>query len=347
MTRPPRTEPTLVEWAALGLLCESATHGWAVAQAFRPDGEVGGILTTTRPLVYRALGQLRELGLAEVRGTTAGRAGPARTTLAATRRGSAAFTRWRAEPVEHIRDLRSELMLKLVFHHRAGLDPEPMLRDQELVLARAERALERNAASAEGEPERTLALWRLSSARAARSFVEALLDRREGELVVYRAIGRIVSPHATLDGMPLQPQADESGPSTIEVSEAHRGCLVDLDGFSHVWILSHLHESDGWDETVSPFLDDRPRGTFASRSPHRPNPIGLSLGEIVEVRSDAVVVEGVDLLDGTPVLDLKPYVPLFDAPAGEIRSGWFEERAARIFERRSDTRFRPRSSRGA
>src|SRR5262245_41941846 len=121
MTRPARTTPTLVEWAALGLLCEPPAHGWAVAEAFRPGREVGSVVTTTRPLVYRALGQLREQRLVEVRGTTQS-AGPARTTLGATRRGRAAFTRWRAAPVEHIRDLRTELMLKLVFHHRAGLD---------------------------------------------------------------------------------------------------------------------------------------------------------------------------------------------------------------------------------
>jgi tRNA-Thr(GGU) m(6)t(6)A37 methyltransferase TsaA len=144
--------------------------------------------------------------------------------------------------------------------------------------------------------------------------------------------------------MPLQPIADDAGPSLIEVTEPHRGSLRDLDGFSHVWVLAHLHESSGWDETVPAFLDDEPRGTFASRSPHRPNPIGLSLAGIVEVREDAVVVAGLDLLDGTPVLDLKPYVPLFDTPAGDVRSGWFEERAARVFERTSDARFRPRSS---
>jgi tRNA-Thr(GGU) m(6)t(6)A37 methyltransferase TsaA len=345
MTRPPRTDPTLLEWAALGLLCEAPSHGWAVAEAFRADEEIGSVLTTTRPLVYRALAHLRELGLVEVKGTAPGGAGPARTTLGATRRGRAAFARWRAAPVDHVRDLRTALMLKLVFHHRAGHDPGELLARQELLLARAERGLERRAVEVEAEPARTLALWRLSTARAARSFVEAVLGRREGEQVVYRAIGRVVSGHASLDGMPLQPQADASGPSTIEIEEPHRGSLADLDGFSHVWILSHLHESDGWGEKVSPFLDEIPRGTFASRSPHRPNPIGLSLAEIVEVRAGSVVVAGVDLLEGTPVLDLKPYVPLFDTPSGEVRSGWFETRATRIFERTSDTRFRPRSRR--
>jgi tRNA-Thr(GGU) m(6)t(6)A37 methyltransferase TsaA len=345
VSRGPRTEPSLPEWAALGLLCERPAHGWAIVQALRPDGEIGRVFSCTRPLVYRALAQLREAGLAEVRDTSASDAGPARTTLGATRRGRAAFVRWRGETVEHIRDLRSELMLKLLFLDRASLDSAPLLNRQAAVLARAERALEERLDSAGGF-ERTLALWRLTSSRAALSFVDALLDRRAVEPVVYHAIGRVSSPHPDLDGMPLQPIADTSGAaSTIEVFEPHRGCLVDLDGFSHVWVLAHLHESHGWGPTVPAFLDDRARGTFASRSPHRPNPIGLSLAEIVSVDRAEVVVAGLDLLDGTPVLDLKPFVPLFDTPSAAVRSGWFEGRAQRVFERTSDERFAPRSHR--
>ena len=125
--------------------------------------------------------------------------------------------------------------------------------------------------------DRTVAMWRLTSARAARAFVEALLDERAEEPVQYHAIGIVRSAHTELDGMPLQPAADRTGPSRIDVTEPHRGCLVDLDGFSHVWVIAHLHESVGWGPVVDPFLDDRPRGTFASRSPHRPNPVSISL----------------------------------------------------------------------
>ena len=177
------------------------------------------------------------------------------------------------------------------------------------------------------------------------SFVEALLDRRTVEPVVYRPIGLVASAHTDLDGMPLQPIADASGPSRIDVFEAHRGCLEDLGGFSHVWVLAHLHETTGWDAAVPTFLDDTTHGTFATRSPRRPNPIGLSLARIVLVEQLAIVVEGIDLLAGTPVLDLKPYVPLFDTPGTEVRTGWFEGRAERVFRRRSDTRFTPRSRR--
>src|SRR5918992_1594175 len=314
MSRPSRTEPSLPEWAALGLLCEGASHGWAIAQALSPDGEIGQVYSCKRPVVYRALAQLREAGLAEARGTEVGGAGPARTTLGATRRGRSAFRRWRSGTVAHVRDLRSELMLKLLFHERAGLDPTELLYEQALVLARTERALESQLAAAAGF-ERTLVLWRLTVGRAALSFVEALLDSRSVEPVVYRPIGYVSSPHAALDGMPLQAMADGSGESIVEISEAQRGCLADLDGFSHVWVVAHLHESLGWGATVPAFLDEEVRGTFATRSPRRPNPIGLSLARLVAVRDTAAVVDGLDLLDGTPILDLKPFVPLFDTPS--------------------------------
>jgi tRNA (adenine37-N6)-methyltransferase len=341
-----RTEPSLLEWAALGVLCEAPAHGWAVARELGPAGSIGRVHSSTRALVYRALAQLRGAGLAEVRGTAASDAGPERTTLGPTRRGRAAFAGWRAAPVEHVRDLRSELMLKLLFHDRAGLDPAPLLERQAVVLARTERALEEQLAAAEGFA-RTLALWRLSLCRGSLSFVEALVDKRTSEPVVYRPIGTVASPHAAMEGMPLQPIADEHGPSRIEVSPEHAGCLADLDGFTHVWVLAHLHESIGWEPEVPAFLDDGvSHGTFATRSPHRPNPIGLSLARIVSIDATSVVVEGLDLLDGSPVLDLKPFVPLFDTPAGDVRHGWFEGRADRIFTRTSDARFALRSRRG-
>ena len=110
-------------------------------------------------------------------------------------------------------------------------------------------------------------------------------------------------------------------------------------------MIAHLDETAGWDGTVPAFLDDEPRGTFATRSPRRPNPIGLSLVAIQQVEPAAIVVAGLDLLDGTPILDVKPYVPLFDRPEGAIRHGWFEGRAERVFERTSDDRFEARTRR--
>jgi tRNA-Thr(GGU) m(6)t(6)A37 methyltransferase TsaA len=344
MGRLPRSEPSLPEWAALGLLCERPAHGWAIAQELDPSGSIGAVYACTRALTYRALAQLRESRLAEVRGTSPSDSGPARTTLGPTRRGRSAFTRWRESPVVHVRDLRSELMLKLLFHERAELDPGPLLGLQASVLARIERALDGRLASTSGF-ERTLALWRLSACRGALSFVDALRDSRTAEPIVYRPIGYARSPHEAIDGMPLQPIADTKGASTIEILEEHRGCLADLDGFTHLWVLAHLHETLGWEDEVPAFLDEVPHGTFATRSPHRPNPIGISLARIVSVEPSGVVVDGLDLLDGSPVLDLKPFVPLFDTPAGDVRYGWFEGRAERVFARTSDTRFALRSDR--
>ena len=345
LPRKPRTELSLAELVALGLLCEAPAHGWSIARSLAPDGEVGRVWSCSRPLVYRALDALVERKLARAGRAEKSSAGPQRLLLTATAAGRRAFETWRATPVEHVRDVRSELMLKLLLTDRAGADSTELLRAQRSILAETEVRLERHTVSSTGF-ERTVALSRLATARAALSFVEALLDQSPGEPVVYRSIGSVRSAHASLVGMPLQPIADTTGSAIIEIGEPYRGCLADLDGFSHVWIIAHLHEGVGWTSTVPAFLDDEPRGTLATRSPHRPNPIGLSLAGIVRVEPDSVVVSGIDLLDGTPVLDLKPHVPLFDTPADEVVAGWFEGRAERVFERTSDGRFSRRRDAG-
>jgi len=344
MARPSRTEPTLTEWAVLGLLAERPAYGWDLARAFAPDGEVGRIWAVSRALVYRALTVLRELGYVTDRGPAPSATGPDRILLAPTPRGRQALRRWLGRPTVHVRDLRSELMVKLLLLHRSDRDATALLRAQLSVLERSELELARRVAESEGF-DHTVAVWRLTAGRASRSFVEALLDARGGEPVQYVAIGFVRSAHTQLDGMPLQPAADRSGASRIVVTEAHLGCLADLEGFSHIWVIAHLHESVGWSATVDPFLGDEPRGTFATRSPHRPNPISLSLCSLDSVERDGVVVAGLDLLDGTPVLDLKPYVPLFDVPSEPVAAGWFEGRAELIHERLSDARFERRSQR--
>jgi tRNA (adenine37-N6)-methyltransferase len=343
MPRIARTEPTLTEWAVLGLLREKPAHGWDIARAFASGGEIGQIWTVSRPLVYRAITVLRELGYVAERGSTPSSTGPHRVLLTPTPRGRQALRRWLARPIHHVRDLRSELLVKLLLLSRAGSDQTALLHAQLAVLARGEHTLGARVAEARGF-DRTVAVWRLSTARAARAFVEALLDRRGGGPVNYEAIGHVHSSHSSLEGMPLQPAADDSGPSRIILTEPHRGGLADLDGFSHVWVIAHLHESVGWADTVDPFLDDQPRGTFATRSPHRPNPISISLCMLAAVETDGVLVDGLDLLDGTPVLDIKPYVPLFDTPDGPVSAGWFNDRAQLIFQRTSDGRFRKRSA---
>ena len=158
--------------------------------------------------------------------------------------------------------------------------------------------------------------------------------------VTYEPIGVVRGPYTTLDGMPLQPGVDDVE-ATVELDARVHGALRDLDGFSHVWLLVHLHRVDGWSPEVTPFLDpERPRGVLATRSPRHPNPIGLSLVELVAVDPGSLRIRGIDLLDGTPVLDVKPYVPLFDArDAATVRTGWFGAAAERVRTVRSDARY--------
>ena len=161
--------------------------------------------------------------------------------------------------------------------------------------------------------------------------------------VTYEAIGVVRSPHERLEGMPLQSVAAKGVRGRIELEPGYEAALKDLDGFSHVWLVSHLHRSEPPAEpVVLPFLDDTERGLFATRSPRHPNPIGLSVVRLLSVEGATLHVDGLDLLDGTPVLDVKPYVPLFDSIEAES-TGWLAGRAEAVYSVRSDGRFeRPR-----
>ncbi len=156
--------------------------------------------------------------------------------------------------------------------------------------------------------------------------------------IVYTPIGRIHSPFTSLQGMPIQPRGAADVEGRIEIYPQFRQGLRDLDGFSHIYVLSHLHGHSGYKLLVTPFLDTRQRGLFATRAPKRPNPIGLSVLRLKAVIEEGLIVSGVDLLDGTPVLDIKPYVPEFDGNE-ECRKGWLEGKAERADAHKSDGRF--------
>jgi len=151
-------------------------------------------------------------------------------------------------------------------------------------------------------------------------------------------IGIIHSPFTEREGMPVQPSGAVGVAGTVEVFEEFRAGLDDLAGFSHILLLYQFHRSQGFDLRVVPFLDATPRGLFATRAPRRPNPIGLSVVRLRAVHEGILEIENVDVLDGTPLLDIKPYVPAFDA-ASDVRIGWLEASAGRAVDRRADTRF--------
>ena len=151
-------------------------------------------------------------------------------------------------------------------------------------------------------------------------------------------IGVIHTPFTALEGMPIQPAGAAGVQGRVEVFAEYQEGLQDLDGFSHI-ILLYCFQGAGFTLRVTPFLDTRPRGVFATRAPKRPNPIGLSVVRLQHVSENMLYVENVDILDKTPLLDIKPYVPEFDEQAG-VRTGWLAEAQGMVVDRKSDQRFK-------
>ena len=152
-------------------------------------------------------------------------------------------------------------------------------------------------------------------------------------------IGIIHSPFTELSGMPIQPAGAAGVEGTVEVFSKYKDGLKDLEGFSHIIILYHFHQSKGFKLHVVPFMDSTPRGVFATRAPKRPNPIGLSVIKLQKIQDNILYVENIDILDGTPLLDIKPYVPDFDEQT-EVRAGWLEEARKVVSKKKSDQRFK-------
>jgi tRNA-Thr(GGU) m(6)t(6)A37 methyltransferase TsaA len=156
--------------------------------------------------------------------------------------------------------------------------------------------------------------------------------------LVMRPIGSIRTPFTRTAGMPIQPRYAEGARGRIEIDPEYREGLSDLDGFSRLWALYAFHASSGFALTVTPYLDRQPRGLFSTRAPRRPNPIGLSCFRVIAVDAEGIEVADVDVLDGTPLLDLKPYVPAFDAWP-QARAGWADAAGASGAPGRADDRF--------
>ncbi len=138
-------------------------------------------------------------------------------------------------------------------------------------------------------------------------------------------IGIIHSPFKEKQETPIQPSRSQAIGKVIVFPEFTDG-LQDLEGFSHIYLVYVFHESAGFTLRVKPFLDTLERGLFSTRYPVRPNPIGLSVVRLQTVHADELIVEGIDVLDGTPLLDIKPYMPEFDVRS-DVRAGWYDNRS--------------------
>lgn len=168
--------PSLAEWACLGALYGQTAHGWAVARRLRADGDLGRVWQLSRALTYRAIDQLTERGLIVPVGEEESTDGPRRTLLTATHRGRAELRTWVQTPVEQIRDLRSELLLKLLFAREFGIDVDAMLRDQRRLVEERLLVLRRDAAA---DPTDLVARWRVEMATAALRFLDLVRNARD------------------------------------------------------------------------------------------------------------------------------------------------------------------------
>jgi tRNA-Thr(GGU) m(6)t(6)A37 methyltransferase TsaA len=156
--------------------------------------------------------------------------------------------------------------------------------------------------------------------------------------ITYTPIGIIHSPFTKPEGMPIQPSGAAGVKGTVVVDQQYVEALADLEGFSHLILIYHFHQAQGYSLKVKPFLDDRQRGLFATRAPRRPNQIGISVIKLCSIEGNTLNIENVDIIDGTPLLDIKPYVPDFDN-ADDIRIGWLESKSINSKEQKSDKRF--------
>jgi tRNA (adenine37-N6)-methyltransferase len=142
-----------------------------------------------------------------------------------------------------------------------------------------------------------------------------------------RPIGYIRSPYANTTDVPRGLGTEHRAEGTIEIRPEFEAGLADIEGFSHLYILWVFHQAGGYELTGTPPSDTRPHGVFATRSPRRPNPLGLTVVELLKREGRVLHVRGVDMLSGTPVLDIKPY--LSSVPADGLRRGWLAEAEGR------------------
>ena len=156
--------------------------------------------------------------------------------------------------------------------------------------------------------------------------------------IMYKPIGVIYSPFKGPKGTPIQPAGAKGIDGRVEVLPEYAEGLRDIEGFSHIILIYHFHLSKGVSLKVKPFLDSEAHGVFAMRGPTRPNPIGISVVRLVGIEGNILHIQDVDIVDGTPLLDIKPFVPEFDATEVE-KIGWLEGKVHKLLTTRDDGRF--------
>lgn len=156
--------------------------------------------------------------------------------------------------------------------------------------------------------------------------------------IKYKPIGVIHSLFKEPEGTPIQPAAAKSIDGTVEVFEEYAEGLKDIEGFSHIILIYHFHLSKGSSLKVKPYMDNEVHGVFATRAPSRPNSIGISIVRLVGVEENVLHIQDVDIIEGTPLLDIKPYVPEFDIREVKKR-GWLEKNIDKLLTSKDDGRF--------
>ncbi|MBC8389647.1 MAG: tRNA (N6-threonylcarbamoyladenosine(37)-N6)-methyltransferase TrmO [Actinobacteria bacterium] len=156
--------------------------------------------------------------------------------------------------------------------------------------------------------------------------------------ITYKQIGIIHSPFAEPKGTPIQPSAAKGMEGVVEVFPEYQKGLKDIERFSHIILIYHFHLSKPYSLEVIPFMDNKPHGLFSTRAPSRPNPIGLSVVRLKKVEENKLHVKDIDIINGTPLLDIKPFIGEFDQ-VESIKKGWLEKNIGKLSLSRDDERF--------
>lgn len=156
--------------------------------------------------------------------------------------------------------------------------------------------------------------------------------------IIYKPIGVIHSPFKEPKGTPIQPASAKGIKGEVEVFPEYTDGLKDIAGFSHIILIYHFHLVKKTTLIAKPFMDDKRHGIFSIRGPSRPNPIGISIVRLINVKNNILHVENLDIVEGTPLLDIKPYIPEFDK-VRVTQYGWLKNNIDKLSKTKDDGRF--------